>query len=684
MLQDVMTALRAGDAATALATATRWTTAEPDNVDALVGLAHARGASGDVPGAGEALDRALALAPQRADLMTLRGYLDLQGRDLAKAEAGLAAALAQDPNQFPAYIALAHLALARGDRSDAERRVAYAKRIHAEHPRVLLLEAMLAAGTPDQGERVLPLLTAAAERAPNDPMVLSALGMAFLEQRHYAFAEESLRKALSLPNASPALHAPLIAALDAQGKGDEALASAEQWALREPGAPAARWNRAQLRLRSGDVAGAREDVDAVLAVHPRHVQAYELSMQLLGNLEGQPAVLAALETRVAADPGFALAWRLLLNLLPLDDAPAVVARWLEAAPDHPAALDVAATLAEREGRQGDALAYAERALAGEPRLRESALLRARATALLTPDAAVARMEALMAAAATPEQARSLSGWLAHALHRAGRFDDALRAWGRMWMDGPAFGMPLPNPEPASKAAPTEDGGAGRILWGPPGSRIERVHSALVPAAPNRLMIDRFQRPMRDDGFNAMRAPPGHALAGTAARWRQPLEQMGLPLETLIDAMPFWDGWTQATLHGTTLIAVLRDPRDLLLNWMAWGSAAGYTFASPSIATAWLHRQLEQLIAAEDARPMQVLRIDADLLDRDPNAFATQLVTAFGLDDTPDLSAALALSTAPNGGPTDFPAGTWRQYAEPMKALFAPLGELAVRLGYPAN
>lgn len=683
MLQDVMTALRAGDAATALATATRWSTAEPQNADALFWLAQARGAAGDVAGAGEALDRALAVAPQRADLLTLRGYLDLQGRDLAKAEASLSGALAQDPNQFPAYIALAHLALARGDRADAERHVAFAKRIEPEHPRVLLLDAMLAAAQPGQAERVLPLLTAAAERAPSDPLVLSALGMAFLERQHFAFAEQTLRKALALTAASPALNAPLIIALDAQGKRDEALAVAETW-VAQTGEPAAHWNRAQLRLSAGQVEGARADLDAVLAAFPQHVQAFELAMQLLGQAEGQDAVMAALEARVAADPGFALAWRLLLNLQPIDAAPALVQRWLEATPDHPAALDVAATLAEREGRQGDALAYAERALAAEPRLREAALLRARATALLTPEAAVARMEALLAAATTPEQARSLSGWQAHALHRAGRVDEALRAWGRMWMGGPAFGMPLPNPEPATKATPAADGGAGRLLWGPPGSRVERVHAALIPVGRNRLMIDRFRQPMRDDGFNPLRAAPDHAMAGTAARWRAPLEAMGLEPATLIDALPFWDGWTQATLHGTTLVAVLRDPRDLLLNWMAWGSAAGFAFPSPAVAAAWLHRQLDQLLAAEAANPSQVIRIDADLLDRDPTALAAQLTAAFGLEAAPDIEAAVALAKAPNGGPTDFVAGTWRQYAEPMKALFVPLGEMAVRLGYPAE
>ena len=684
MLQDVMTALRAGDAATALATALRWTTAEPENADALFWLAQARGAGGDLVGAGEALERALAVSPERADLLTLRGYLDLQGRDLAKAEAGLSAALAQDPNQFPAYIALAHLALARGDRTEAERLVAYAKRVEPEHPRVLLLDAMLAAGQPAQAERVLPLLTAAAERAPNDPLVMSALGMAFYERQHFAFAEESLRKALTLTQASPALHAPLIAALDAQGKGAPALAAADDWVALQPEALPPRWARAQLRARAGQFAAAREDLDALLAVHPRHLQAYELMLQVLGQTGGPGTVQAELEARVAADPGFAFAWQQLLNLQPLDAAPAVSQRWLEALPQHPAALEAAATLAERDGREGDALAYAERALMAEPRLLESALLRARATALLVPDAAVARMDALLAAATTPEQARSLSGWRAQALHRAGRVEEALQAWGRMWMDGPAFGLPLPNPEPASAATPTADGGAGRLLWGPPGSRVERIQAAVIPAAPNRLMIDRFRQPMRDDGFNALRSPPGHEFAGTAEHWRAPLEARGLDPATLIDALPFWDGWTQATLHGTTLIAVLRDPRDLLLNWMAWGSAGGFAFPSPAMAAAWLHRQLDQLLAAEAAQPGRVLRLDADLLDTDRLGLSAQLVAAFDLDTAPDMDAAWSLSRAANGGPTDFVAGTWRQYAGPMKALFAPLGEMAVRLGYPAE
>jgi tetratricopeptide (TPR) repeat protein len=683
MLQDVLTALRARDAAAALAAASRWIAAEPQSADALFWLAQAQGAAGDLAAAAEALDHALALAPQRADLLALRGYLDLQGRDFAKAEVGLKAALAEDPNQLPAYIALAHLALARGDRAEFERLVAYAQRIEPEHPRVQLLEALLAARREGQADRVLPLLTAAAERAPNDPQVLSVLGIAFLERRHFAFAEQTLRRVLALAPASPVVHSALISALEAQNKPEDALAIADAWA-RRAGTPIALWSRAQLRAGLGDRDGARSDVQAILSSFPRHAPALELAMELLGQSEGPDSVRAALEARIGDDPQFAYAWELRWRLQAPGEAHVLLQRWLDAMPQHPGALEAAALLAEREGRLGDGLDFAERALAAEPRLLESALLRARATPLLVPEAAVARMDNLLAAATTPEQARLLSGWQAHAFHRVGRFEEALRAWGRMWMARPPLGLPLPNPQPAETAAPSPYGGAGVLFWGPPGSRVERLQAAVLRTSKGRLRMDRFGPAPLNDGFDALRYPPGHALAGSAERWRDALEVRGVNPATVIDALPFWDGWTQATLHGTVLVAVLRDPRDLLLNWMAWGSTFGFAFSSPSNAAAWLHRQLDQLLAAEAANPKSVVRIDADRLDRDSMALGAELAGALGLDAGPDIEAALALATTPNGAPTDFAAGTWRQYAEPMKALFAPLGEMAVRLGYPAE
>lgn len=647
MLQDVLDAMRAGDTAAAAA----------------------------------ALDRALEADPDRADLLTLRASLDLGAGDLARAQSGFGAALALDPNQLPAYIALAHLALARGDRAEAERHLAYARRVDEDHPRLRVLEARLAAAD-GRGAEAVALLSRAGQRAPEDPLVQAALGLGLLDQRHYAFAEQALRNALSLSNAAPALRGALIAALESQQRVDEALAEADAWVGATPGA-AALWARARLRTATNDGAGALADLAALRVHAPRHEAAFELELKLLDRLHGPEAVVAALEQRVAADPGFVPAWRWILGLALPGQIPHVIARWREAAPDDAHALEAAALLAEREGLEGEALALAEEALQRDPTLLEASLLRARASAFLPPDTAVSRMEALHAAAPTGAQKRALEGWRGVALHRAGRAADALDCWRRMWTGGPRFGLPLPNPHGAEAARPAADGGAGLLLWGPPGSRIDRVNALLGMAPRPRLLLDRWQAG-RGDGFDALRVGPDDARAGTAAQWRARLEGAGLDPAHVIDALPHWDGWTHATLHGTRLVVALRDPRDLLVNWLAWGSASGFAFPAPNVAAAWLERVLEQLLAAEAAALGRVLRLDTDLADRDPAAYGARLATLFDLSEAPDAGTIAALGLGPNGQPTDFAAGSWRAYAEPLKGLFGPLGQLAVRLGYPAD
>lgn len=683
MLDEIRGALRAGNADAALAPALRWTEAEPANAEAWLWLAHARAAARDSAAAGVALERALALAPERADLLAARAYLDLQARDLERAEAGLKDALAQDPNQLGAYIALAHLAMSRGDLAEAEQHVAYARRIDAEHPRVLVMEAQLL-GRGGKSDQALALLDRAVQLAPDDPLALAAFGLGLLERRHYAFAAGALRKAIGLTGPAPALRVALLAALEAQGQLDLALQDAEAWLALEPASPEARWHRGRLRARSGQLAAALADIEAVQAEVPRHAAAFELAVQLHGELGGPAAVASAVDARIAADPGWSAPWRLMLNLVLAEQVPTVVRRWREAAPNSGEALEAAALLAEREGQEGEALALAAEALQQEPRLLEARLLQARATAFLEPEAAVDRVDALIKAAVAPEQVRALAGWRGAALHRAGRAGEALAAWRQMWTTGPAHGLPLPNPQPASAARPAADGGEGRLLWGPPASRIERVQAAVLPVARDRLLIDRWRQPMRDDGFHLLRVAPTDPRAGTAARWREPLVAAGIDPATVIDCLPCWDGWTQATLHGTTLVAVLRDPRDLLLNWMAWGSAVGFTFPGPDVASAWLCRVLDQLIDAAQRHPERVVHLDADALDRDPAGFAAQLSAALGLVAAPDIDAALALGRHPNGKPADFLAGAWRLYAEPLAAAFAPLSERAVRLGYPAD
>lgn len=683
MFEDVLAALRAGDHSAALAAAARWRDAEPTNTDACLAMAHAKAAMADTAGAAAALDEGLALAPDRADLLTARAYLHLKHRNFDAAQAGFGAALANDPNQLPAYIALAHLAFARGDRAEAERLVEYARRIDDQHPRLLLLEAQLAQ-MQGRRDRVLPLLSAAAQHAPKDPLVQAAFALALLEHGHLAFAEQALRNTLALTDAAPALRGALVSVLEGQQRWDSALEEVLAWRALAPDQAAPVWLAARLRARLGQLQAALEDLTALRAMVPRHDDAVTLEVQIREHLGGPEAVVAALEALAEADPAHAQPWRLMLSVADERQTPGLLARWLSASPDSAEALERNALWTEAHGDVDAAVAMAERALALDASRVGARELLARAAFAKPAEEALASLEALWASAGSGAARRALAGPLGLARMGVGQVVPALEAWRVPWAEGLVTGFPLPVPVSAAQATPQPDGAAGRLVFGPPGSRIERILAVLEQADPQRALLDRWTDTARNDGFNAVRVAPAAADAGSAASWRASFEGSGLEVESVIDALPHADGWTWATLHGVGVVAVLRDPRDLLLNWMAWGSAGGFLFPGPMVAAQWLATVLEQLVALRDSDRARLVLLDADDLDGDAAAFADELAKAFGLAEPPDLRPALALGQGPYGLPSDLPAGTWRHFAEPLGQAFAHLQPVAVALGYPAE
>src|SRR3546814_3334019 len=121
MQADILDALRRGANEDALSLARAATTANPQDPQAHRALAMALRASGDSDAALVSIDRAIALAPEDAELHFHRaGYL-VGGRQLEAAQAALSQTVELDPNQFGAYVMQAQLALGRGDVDDAER-----------------------------------------------------------------------------------------------------------------------------------------------------------------------------------------------------------------------------------------------------------------------------------------------------------------------------------------------------------------------------------------------------------------------------------------------------------------------------------------------------------------------------------------------------------------------------------
>src|SRR3546814_6134449 len=100
MQADILDALRRGANEDALSLARAATTANPQDPQAHRALAMALRASGDSDAALVSIDRAIALAPEDAELHFHRaGYL-VGGRQLEAAQAALSQTVELDPNQF--------------------------------------------------------------------------------------------------------------------------------------------------------------------------------------------------------------------------------------------------------------------------------------------------------------------------------------------------------------------------------------------------------------------------------------------------------------------------------------------------------------------------------------------------------------------------------------------------------
>ncbi|MCA1714340.1 MAG: adenylate cyclase, partial [Gammaproteobacteria bacterium] len=158
-----------------------------------------------------------------------------------------------------------------------------------------------------------------------------------------------------------------------------------------------------------------------------------------------------------------------------------------------------------------------------------------------------------------------------------------------------------------------------------------------------------------------------------------LPARGLATGEVIDWLLWWDNMLLAALRPhlpeALLLIAIRDPRDMLLDWLAFGAPAPFAIESPRIAAEWMARLLAQLatLHEQDLFPHRLLRLD-DLIDA-PQALADTLAAAL---DTPLPAAPAAL------GPKRFAPGHWRAYTQALAEPFALLTPVARRLGYPED
>lgn len=672
MLDSINASLRDGNFAAALATARELVAAEPANAAAWHLLGIAALAMGERTEARDALDRAIGLDPEQGAFHATRAALDLSE---GKPTDGLREALSLNPNTLSAYLLQVHVALARGDLAEARRRLRLAQRVDAGNPQVSMAEGHVAAASGDP-ELALRCYTAAATAQPNMTSAQLALGLAYLQRRTWAFAEQALSNALRLDPSRPRI--ALRGLVEAQRRQDDregALKTLDELTERFPDELDAFGLRAELRLQAGDRAGALADLGHALDRQPRHVSSLRRLAALLVGEGRAPEAKARLDKALESAPKDHDVWALRLQLAgafgesPLD----VVKRWHAADPDSADCMDLLADFHRSRGEFAEAAAWAERALAINPRLFNSNMILLQAEQARDLDLALVRADRLLVIEPDVERQRQVLAWAGLALDQAGRYAEAALCWKNMLQRVSRQSPRMPPPAVAPAEQVPEGEIAATLAWAPVGVRAEAVLMAAKQQLGERLDLARAGVASAGDGFGLVRFPPGDPRAGSAERWTQTVTAAGLDPATLIDWLPHLDPYTLAALRGARVLCLLADPRDALLNWFVFGSLQNYLPSPDPVAAAdWLARTLEAVADHRDAHPDRVVfaRLDGDAAEA-----AAAIEQALGLPQPlPGL----------HGRGAQLPTGQWRHYREAFADAFGRLAPVATRLGYPAD
>ncbi|GAA5002543.1 tetratricopeptide repeat protein [Lysobacter lycopersici] len=653
-------------------------------------LALALQQAGDDAAARAAIERAIELAPDDPEAHFDLAALLFAERRQDAAQAALGRSIALDPNQFDAYLIQAQLALGRGDLDEAERQRKLAARVDDEHPHLAAIDGMLALRRGD-GERAQVILATALQRTPDDPQLLYALGFAYLQLGHLAFAEQAFRKVIERVPAAVNLHALVADLLRQQGRpADAAEAMAPLLADPAKATPGLARLAGELELEANRPQAAIAHLRQALAGKPDDPRVLRAALEAWRRLGDADDARATLDAALATTRESRDLWQARLALEAPGSAGAgeVIERWLSAMPVSVEAHEL--RMADRILRNDVAGANetAAKILELEPG-RYSAELRLFQDLLeRDPAAAVARCESLLPQAQDTQSRARIEAWLALAHDRAGQPVQAVSLWqslhaaqsGQRIAPWTASAARENWPEPGTIDAQSP---RTTLLWGAPGSGVERVAGLLAGMLP-ALRSDRFGPRPPKDPFQRF-AAIGELQDGTLApeqlvsRWREALGERGLPDGQIIDWLPYWDNLLLLALRphlpSTQLLVVLRDPRDMLLDWLAFGAPLPLALTSATEAARWMSSVLAQVADLHDAdlHPHHLLRVDESL--DDGIALARQLGEA--------LPANLPIPPK-EIGPARFPTGHWRDYRDALADAFALLAPVAVRLGYPAD
>jgi tetratricopeptide (TPR) repeat protein len=640
---------------------------------------------GDIRQAEESLHTAIALAPETARFHVTRAELAFARNDAAAARSDLSLAVKFDPNSMPSYVGLARIALGEGDVEDAEAQLKLARLVDPDHPAVLQVQGQISLVRGD-ADGALGALSRAVQLNPADPRLHFDLALAYQARGLPAVAAQALRNAIKLnPRLGNAQR--LLVSVLLEGGENAAARDQLQEVLKHTPTDAGGWGLlGGIEFDLGNLEAAEYATLQSLVLVPEQPLLVSRLLDLWVNIQDGARARAALDAVLQHQSGADLLWNARFSLDAVNPAgEQVLERWRVARPGSLAVEEAAAQRAEALGRIDEATKLAEQVLTQEPMRVRANLVLVRLQRDSAPAAALERLSTLIEQPLDAGLLRSMQSLRGLLLNNLGRYDEAMDSWrvSIVVTEGErAPGLPLPGFLPAGPAlaADAPRGAQARLLWVLPGVQAAAALSAL--GAATVVLTDRFNSDQRNDGLGPLRPQIGHhGESGAEAAWLHHLSVRGLSPEGVIDVLPHCDAGLLSALPDARLVVLLSDPRDLLLSWLALGSAQGYAIDSPELLSRWLREACKMLIEHLQTAPERTALLRLEDLQSDPVSALAAAAAFFGIE------APLGNYAPPHGSdpnPARFAAGTWRNYTGVLGEVFASLSPLAVELGYPAD
>ncbi|MES2298365.1 MAG: XrtA/PEP-CTERM system TPR-repeat protein PrsT [Pseudomonadota bacterium] len=340
----------------------------PADAQAHLDIANVRIDAGQFQQARADIGAARKLASSSVAVVHASALLDFREGKTAAALDGLQQVLRSAPDHMPSILLSGAVQLALASPQQAEQHL---QRYLAAYPRhayavKLMATAQLQQGRPDAAiAQLAPLLSDGAD----DGELLTLAGEAHMRARHFAQASEYFERASALQPDMPMLHTAL--ALSRLGTGDSARAVAELERAAALGKMNARTGvlLVMAYLRNQDSDKALSSIERM-----ENTQSNPLIQNLKGlvYLARQDLARArtSFEHALRIDPQFMPALDNLVQVDLLEKKPDQARQRLDAAlaraPRNAALMDAQARLAERSGKQPDALAWLEKSYAAQP------------------------------------------------------------------------------------------------------------------------------------------------------------------------------------------------------------------------------------------------------------------------------------------------------------------------------